>query len=354
MSAVKAAIVGGAGYTGLELLRLLAGHPRVDVAAVTSRSLAGTAVVDLFPSLRGHYKLNFCEPDIDQLSACELVFFATPHGVAKAQVPELIARDVRVIDLSADFRLRDARVWAHWYGQPHNCPELLSQAVYGLPEVNRTAIRHAQLLACPGCYPTAIQLGFIPLLEAGLIEPGKLIANAASGSSGAGRQGKTELLFAENSDNFRAYAASGHRHLPEIEQGLRAVQRSDTPPAQLTFVPHLLPTVRGIHATLYAPIQTSLCDKLDQAALQALFEQRYSDEPFVEILAAGEHPQTRSVRGTNMCQIAVTKPQHRDILVVMSVIDNLAKGASAQAVQNMNIMFGFAETEGLRSPALVP
>ncbi|WP_323845621.1 N-acetyl-gamma-glutamyl-phosphate reductase [Microbulbifer magnicolonia] len=347
---IKVAIVGGTGYTGVELLRLLTAHPQVELVAITSRALAGTPVAELFPSLRGHCDLAFCEPDLEQLVACDLVFFATPHGVAQAQVPELIRRGVRVIDLSADFRLRDIANWEQWYGQKHAAPELAAQAVYGLPEVNRAQIAGAQLVACPGCYPTAIQLGWIPLLEAGIVDPVQLIASAASGASGAGRQGKTELLLAENSDNFRAYAAGGHRHLPEIEQGLRRVQPSGAAAAQVTFVPHLLPMVRGIHATLFAKLQAG------QSAqeLQQLFENRYKDEPFVDVMPAGSHPQTRSVRGTNICRLAVMQPQGRDTLLVLSVIDNLAKGASAQAVQNMNIMFGLIETLGLESPALLP
>ena len=349
MSVIKAAIVGGTGYTGVELLRLLAGHPQVEVTAITSRAEAGTPVSELFPSLRGHYDLKFCAPDIEQLSACDVVFFATPHGVAQAQVPELINRGVRVIDLSADFRLKDIPTWEQWYGQKHACPDLAARAVYGLPEVNRAQIADAQLLACPGCYPTAIQLGFAPLLEAGLVEAGSLIANAASGASGAGRQGKTDLLFAENNDSFRAYAAGGHRHLPEIEQGLGLVHAAGGD-VRLTFVPHLLPMVRGIHATLYSTLKQDV----PQQELQALFEQRYRDEPFVDVMPAGSHPQTRSVRGTNMCRIAVLKPQDRNTVVVLSVIDNLAKGASAQAIQNLNIMFGLNENQGLESPALLP
>ncbi|SDK49332.1 N-acetyl-gamma-glutamyl-phosphate reductase [Microbulbifer yueqingensis] len=347
---IKVAIVGGTGYTGVELLRLLVPHPEVELTAITSRALAGKPVAELFPSLRGHCNLAFCEPDTEQLAGCDLVFFATPHGVAQAQVPELMRRGVRVIDLSADFRLQDIAAWERWYGQSHTAPELAAQAVYGLPEVNRDQIAGAQLIACPGCYPTAIQLGWIPLLEAGAVEAGQLIASAASGASGAGRQGKTELLLAENSDNFRAYAAAGHRHLPEIEQGLRRVQAEGSTPASVTFVPHLLPMIRGIHATLYARLQSDL----ELQALQELFERRYADEPFVDVMPPGSHPQTRSVRGSNMCRIALARPDNRDTVVVMSVIDNLAKGASAQAIQNMNIMFGLNEKLGLESPALLP
>ncbi|AMX01558.1 N-acetyl-gamma-glutamyl-phosphate reductase [Microbulbifer thermotolerans] len=347
---IKVAIVGGTGYTGVELLRLLTVHPEVELTAITSRALAGTPVAELFPNLRGHCDLHFCEPDVEQLAAGDLVFFATPHGVAQAQVPELVRRGVRVIDLSADFRLKNIPLWEQWYGQRHAAPELAEKAVYGLPEVNRASIANAQLVACPGCYPTSIQLGWIPLLEAGLVKPETLIASAASGASGAGRQGKTELLLAENSDNFRAYAAAGHRHLPEIEQGLRRVQPAGADAPKVTFVPHLLPMVRGIHATLFAKLQSD-CPAEE---LQLLFEARYKEEPFVDVMPAGSHPQTRSVRGTNMCRVSVMRPQDRDTVVVMSVIDNLAKGASAQAVQNMNIMFGLNETQGLESPALLP
>ncbi|SEA40439.1 N-acetyl-gamma-glutamyl-phosphate reductase [Microbulbifer marinus] len=347
---IKVAIVGGTGYTGVELLRLLVTHPQVELTAITSRALAGTPVAELFPSLRGHCELAFCEPDLEQLAACDLVFFATPHGVAQAQVPELIRRGVRVIDLSADFRLTDIPAWEQWYGQQHAAPELAAQAAYGLPEINRAEIAGAQLVACPGCYPTAVQLGWIPLLEAGIVDPQQLIASAASGASGAGRQAKTDLLLAENSDNFRAYAAGGHRHLPEIEQTLRRVQPAGASPARVTFVPHLVPMVRGIHATLFANVQSGQ----SAAELQQLFESRYRDEPFVDVMPAGSHPQTRSVRGTNICRLSVLQPQGRDTVVVLAVIDNLAKGSSAQAMQNMNIMFGLDEALGLESPALLP
>jgi len=253
-----------------------------------------------------------------------------------------------VIDLSADFRIRDQQVWEQWYGQEHGCPELISSAVYGLPEVNRAQIKGAQLVACPGCYPTATQLGFIPLLESGLVDPTNLIANAASGASGAGRQGKIDNLMSEVSDSFKAYAADGHRHLPEIEQGLNDVLVAGDEPVQLTFVPHLLPIIRGIHATLYADLKGSVAD------LQQVFEARYADEPFVDVLPAGVHPQTRTVKSVNTCRISVFQPQQRGKVVVLSVIDNLTKGASGQAVQNMNIMFGFEETAGLNQVAILP
>lgn len=347
---IKAGIVGATGYTGVELLRLLARHSQVDVTVITSRAEAGVKVADIYPSLRGHIDLAFTEPNIDTLGACDVVFFATPHGVAQSLMPALMKTSARIIDLSADFRIRDVPVWEKWYGQAHGAPELLNEAVYGLPEVNREKIRHAKLIACPGCYPTATQLGFLPLIENNLVDPARLIANAASGASGAGRQGKIDVLLTEISDSFKAYGVAGHRHLPEIEQGLTDVQPLGADPVSLTFVPHLLPMIRGIHATLYA---TAL-DVKNLPDLQQLYEQRFASEPFVDVLPAGVLPQTRTVKGSNVCRIAVLRPQARDTIVVLSIIDNLTKGASGQAVQNMNIMFGFDEKEGLDIVALLP
>lgn len=347
---IKVGIVGGTGYTGVELLRLLAKHPQAEVTVITSRAEAGIPVSDLYPNLRGHVDLAFTEPDVNTLGQCDVVFFATPHGVAQNLMPALLATGTRVVDLSADFRIRDAELWARWYNQPHGCPELIDQAVYGLPELNREAIKSAKLVACPGCYPTAAQLGLMPLLENNLVDSEQLIINAASGATGAGRQAKVGMLLTEISDSFKAYGASGHRHLPEIEQALRDMQGSGSKPAQVTFVPHLLPMVRGIHATSYA----RALDASSLPDLQALYEERFMDEPFVDVLPAGSHPETRSVKGSNMCRISVCQPQGRDTIVVMSVIDNLTRGASGQAVQNMNIMFGFAETAGLDVVALLP
>ena len=341
---IKVGIVGATGYTGVELLRLLASHPEVSLQVITSRTEAGMEVSTLFPNLRGHVDLEFSEPDIDQLAACDVVFFATPHGVAMELVPTLVERGIRVIDLSADFRLCDPQLWQQWYNTPHSCPELLSQAVYGLPELNRETIANAQLIAVPGCYPTATQLGFLPLLEHDIIDPKHLIADAKSGVSGAGRKAAIGTLLTEASENMKAYAVAGHRHLPEIEQGLNAISQQ---PVNLTFVPHLTPMIRGIHATLYGKLTKSI-------DLQSLFEQRYADEPFVDVLPAGSHPETRSVRGANMCRIAVHQPQQGDTVVVLSAIDNLVKGASGQAIQNMNIMFGFDETLAINNIAILP
>lgn len=343
---IKVGIVGGTGYTGVELLRLLAQHPEVEVAIITSRSQAGTSIAELYPNLRGHYdRLLFSEPDPARLGECDAVFFATPHGVAHALAGELLARGTRVIDLSADFRLADAEEWSRWYGQAHGAPQLLADAVYGLPEVNREAIRHARLIAVPGCYPTAVQLGLLPLLEKRLIDNEQIIADCKSGVTGAGRAAKVGSLLAEASESMKAYGASGHRHLPEIRQGL---VRAAGAPVGLTFVPHLTPMIRGIHATLYGRLNGAADD------LQSLFEARFADEPAVDVMPAGSHPETRSVKGANICRLAVHRPGDGDTVVVLSVIDNLVKGASGQAVQNLNLMFGFDEMAGMQAPALLP
>lgn len=342
---IKAGIVGGTGYTGVELLRLLALHPKVQLKVITSRSEAGMPVAEMFPNLRGHVDLAFSVPDAEQLGECDVVFYATPNGTAMRQVPELLKAGTRVVDLAADFRLQDTREWQQWYGEPHACPEVLTEAVYGLPEMNREQIRKAALVANPGCYPTAVQLGFLPLLENAMVDTSRLIADAKSGVSGAGRGAKVGTLLCEASESMKAYNVAGHRHWPEIRQGLRRMTDSDI---GLTFVPHLTPMIRGIHATLYAPLVKSGID------LQALYEQRFRSEPFVDVMPAGSHPETRSVRGANHCRVAVHVPPTGDTVVVLSVIDNLVKGAAGQAVQNMNIMFGFDETAGLETIGLVP
>jgi N-acetyl-gamma-glutamyl-phosphate reductase len=341
---IKVGVVGGTGYTGVELLRLLATHPQVELAAITSRADAGTPVSQMFPSLRGYVDLNFVHPGEAHLDQCDLVFFATPNGIAMQQAQPLLDAGVRIIDLAADFRIRDVAEWEKWYGMSHASPALVAEAVYGLPEVNREQVRGARLVANPGCYPTAVQLGFIPLLEAGLIDDAHLIADAKSGVSGAGRKTELGYLFSEAGDNFKAYGVPGHRHLPEIKQGLARAAGHEV---GLTFVPHLTPMIRGIHATLYATLKRD-------ADVQALFEQRYADEVFVDVLPAGSHPDTRSVRGANTCRIALHRPQGGDTVVVLSVIDNLMKGAAGQAVQNMNIMFGLPESTALELVPLLP
>lgn len=342
---IKVGIVGGTGYTGAELLRLFAQHDAAEVVVLTSRKEAGQRADQLFPHLRGCHTLRFSEPDIGQLSECAAVFFATPHGTAMQMAPALVAKGVRVIDLSADFRLQDPASFQRWYQLPHTAPDLLQEAVYGLPEMHREALRTARLAASPGCYPTAAQLGFLPLLEAGVIQTSGLIADCKSGVSGAGREARIGSLFSEASDSFKAYGAAGHRHLPEIVQGLSAVAGRKV---GLTFVPHLVPMIRGIHATLYARLGDASCD------LQALFEARYADEAFVDVMPAGAHPETRSVRGSNLCRMAVHTAPDGETVIVLSVIDNLVKGAAGQALQCFNLMFGLAETAGLRTLPLAP
>ena len=345
---INIGIVGGTGYTGVELLRLLAVHPEARVQAITSRSEAGTPIGTMFPSLRGLgalSELRFTDPAAAGLTRCDVVFFATPHGVAMSQARELVGAGVKVIDLAADFRLKDPAEFERWYKMPHACPDLLRESVYGLPEMNRDAIRKARIVGNPGCYPTAIQLGFLPLVEAGVVAVDQLIADAKSGVSGAGRKAELGLLYSESSDNFKAYNLGGHRHHPEVVHGLSGRSKS---PVTVVFTPHLVPMVRGILATLYARLTDRSVD------LQALFEKRYAGEPFVDVMPAGSHPETRWVRASNLCRIAVHRPQGGDIAVVVAVIDNLVKGAAGQAVQNMNLMFGLTETTGLTAPPVMP
>ena len=337
---IKVGIVGGTGYTGVELLRLLAQHPHVELHAITSRGDAGTAVADMFPSLRGRIGLRFVDPKAADLENCDMVFFATPNGIAMNQAGMLLDAGVRVVNLAADFRIKDLADWEKWYGMKHAAPELITEAVYGLPEVNRDKIRSARLVANPGCYPTAVQLGFFPLIESGLVDVAHLIADAKSGVSGAGRKAEVHTLFSESSDSFKAYGVPGHRHLPEIRQGLSIAAGKSV---GLTFVPHLTP----IHATLYARVT-------QEADFQAIYEARYKAEPFVDVLRFASHPDTRSVRAANICRIALHRPQAGDTLVILSVIDNLVKGAAGQAVQNMNIMFGLDECAGLTQIPVLP
>lgn len=346
---IKAGIIGATGYTGIELLRLLVPRDDVEISIITSRELVGTAVSKHFPNLRGQLDLEFSAPDMDVLAQCDVVFYATPHAVAMNSVAELLARGVRVIDLSADFRIKDIALWEQWYNTTHACPELVAEAVYGLPEINREAISSAQLIAVPGCYPTAIQLGFLPLLENNLVDSEHLIADAKSGVSGAGRKAAEDYLLCEATESIRAYALSGHRHHPEICAGLRDFSEGEV---KLTFIPHLTPMIRGILATLYAPVRNGIEVTLEE--LQSVFEDRYASEPFVDVLPQGEAPATRNVKGSNRCQIAVTYSKHTNTVVVLCAVDNLVKGASGQAIHNMNIMFGLNEQSGLQNIALLP
>ena len=344
---IKAGVVGGTGYTGVELLRILAAHPEVEVTAITSRAEAGVKVADYFPSLRGRYELAFSDPAKAPLKGCDVVFFATPNGVAMSQARALLESGARIVDFSADFRLKDKAVWEKWYKVPHASPELFAEAIYGLPEINRDRIRKARLVANPGCYATAVQLALLPLIETDFVDHRHLVADSKSGVSGAGRKAEIDILFSEATDNFKAYAVKGHRHHPEILESLTSLEGVSGRQVGLTFVPHLVPMVRGILVTAYARI-------VRDADFQALYENRYAKEPFVDVLPPGTQPETRWVRGTNQCRIAIHRPMDADTLVVLAVEDNLVKGAAGQAVQNMNVMFGFPETQALEQLAVVP
>ena len=345
---IKVGIVGGTGYTGVELLRLLAIHPGVELTAITSRGEAGMPVADMFPSLRGYVDLVFSDPATADLNLCDVVFFATPHGVAMSQAQALLAANVKVIDLAADFRLQDTAVFEKWYKMPHSCPDVLSKAVYGIPELNREQIKSAQVIGNPGCYPTTVLLGLAPLLEQGLIDfSAPIIADAKSGVSGAGRKAEVATLFAESSDSMKAYGVAGHRHHPEIHAQLTQLARADL---QFIFVPHLIPMIRGMLSTIYV----KLTGKASSIDLQALYQQRYQHERFVDVMPAGSLPETRSVRGSNQLRIALHKQADTGYLTLVVVQDNLVKGAAGQAVQNMNIMFGLSETTGLEVVPLLP
>jgi len=342
---IKVGIVGGTGYTGVELLRLLAAHPEVTLKAITSRKEDGLPVADMYPSLRGRVTLNFSSPDKANLTECDVVFFATPHGVAMAQARELLDAGVKIIDLAADFRLQDVAQFEQWYGIPHSCPDLLKEAVYGLPELNRDAIKTARIIGNPGCYPTTMQLGLSPFLKAGVIAADHLIADCKSGVSGAGRKAEISTLFSEASDNFKAYGVSGHRHVPETVEQLQKMTDS---PVGLVFTPHLVPMIRGMHATLYARLN----DAIDNSELQQIVETAYRDEPFIDVMPFGSHPETRSVRASNTLRIALHR--NNSTLIILVVQDNLMKGASGQAVQCMNLMFGIPETCGLTHIPILP
>lgn len=342
---IRVGIIGGTGYTGVELLRILSRHPRAKVEVITSRGEAGTAVSEIFPNLRGFIDLNFVAPGEADLESCDVVFSATPNGVAMTYARRLLQAGVRLIDIAADFRLKDHNEWAKWYGTEHQCPELLDEAVYGLPEINRAKIKTARLVANPGCYPTSIALALLPLLENQLVDTADLIADAKSGVSGAGRNAKVNNLFAEIADSFKAYGVAGHRHRPEINQTLSAVAGELV---SITFVPHLVPMIRGILATVYASPRAQVVD------IQAIYESRYADEPFVDVMPPNSHPDTRSVRASNTCRLAVHHPERRGKIIVIAVIDNLVKGAAGQAVQNMNLMFNIDEDSGLATPPLLP
>lgn len=343
----KVGIVGGTGYTGVELLRLLAKHPAVEVVAITSRSEAGLAVADLYPNLRGIYDLAFSEPSEAILVSCDVVFFATPHGVAMEMAPRLVAAGVKVIDLAADFRIEDLAAWSQWYGLEHTCPDLMSEVAYGLPELFRDQIRQAKVVANPGCYPTSILLAAAPLLRSGLVSLEGIVADGKSGVSGAGKGANVAMLGAEMSESFKPYGAKGHRHLPEMQEKLQQLAGQAV---DLTFVPHLVPMVRGMESSVYMTLTADASEE----ALHSILATTYEDEPFVDVMPLGSLPETRMVKGSNMCRLAVFRPQGGTKVVVLSVIDNLVKGAAGQAVQNMNLLLDLPETLALDHIALMP
>lgn len=344
---INVGIVGATGYTGVELLRLLATHPNTKVTTVTSRSENGKIVSDHFPSLRGIYTLTFQSPEDAKLEECDVVFFATPNGVAMKEVPDLLAKGVRIIDLSADFRIHDITIWEKWYGMTHACPHLVSQAVYGLCEMSKQDIAKAHLIANPGCYPTCVSLPLLPLLKQSCLkEDMPLIADCKSGVSGAGRKTSIGSLLCEAGDNFKAYNISGHRHLPEIQQTINKLQKNIA--ENFVFVPHLTPMIRGMQATIYLHLK-------EGTHPEEILRSYYKDNPFIDIMESGSMPETRSVRGANICRISIQRaPQNNNVWIILSVIDNLVKGAAGQAVQNMNIMFGFNESIGLTNTPLLP
>lgn len=344
---IKVGIVGATGYTGVELLRLLAQHPQVQIAAVTSRQESGMPVADMFPSLRGHVDVAFQTPDEAHLDQCDVVFFATPHGVAMHEAKALLDKGVKIIDLAADFRLQDTDIFQSWYKMPHSCPDVLAESVYGLVEINREKIAKARVVGNPGCYPVTVILGTAPLWghHQPLVE-NRIVADCKSGVSGAGRKAAVATLFPEASDNFKAYGVGGHRHHPEISEQLQYLNAGQA--VDLTFVPHLVPMIRGMFSTIYVRISPKALD----TDFQALYEKHYANEYFVDVMPAGSVPETRSVRASNKVRIALQR--HGDQLIIMVAQDNLVKGASGQAVQNMNLMFGLAEQTGLEQVAILP
>lgn len=348
---ISVGIVGGTGYTGVELLRLLLRHPDVQVSVLTSRTEAGKRVDDMFPSLRGYTDLQFSDLDMNVLKHCDVVFFATPHGVAMKHAAELVAANTKVIDLAADFRLQNLHQFEKWYGLEHSCPDILTESVYGLTELNREKIKQAKVVGNPGCYPTTVQLGLAPLFKSGqeLVKPASIIIDAKSGVSGAGRKASLGMIYSENADNFKAYGVAGHRHHPEIVEALENISGQSGVFDQILFIPHLVPMIRGMFSTIYV----DLTEQGQNTDLQSLYEIFYADEQFVDVMPSSSSPETRSVRGANQLRIALYKPQPTK-LVILVVQDNLVKGAAGQAVQNMNLMFGFAENAGLTGIGLLP
>lgn len=344
---IKVGVVGATGYTGLELLRLLIMHPLVKLQVVTSRKVNGIPVADIYPSLRGKIDITFSILEEVALFKCDIVFFATPPGVAMMYTPKLLENGVKVIDLAADFRLSNPVIFEQWYKIRHHCPELLQEAAYGLVELNRKAIKQARVVGNPGCYPTTIQLGFAPLLRAGIIDTTHLIADCKSGVSGSGQKIEIPFLFSEAAENLKAYNVSGHRHRVETLEQLSKLTNDEV---KLLFTPHLVPMIRGMYSTLYA----RLIKTIDNVNLQNLFEEAYHHESFIDVMPFGSHPETRTTRASNMLRIALHRPNEDDTVIILVIQDNLVKGASGQAIQCMNLMFSLNETTGLMHIPILP
>ncbi len=343
----RIAVIGASGYTGVELLRLLAQHPAVELVCITSRQSAGQSVGDVFPSLRGCLDLVFEDLDPAGLAGrADLVFTAVPHQAAMGMIPALLDASCRVVDLSADYRIRDAATYEAWY-QEHTSPGLLAEAVYGLPELYRAQIPGARLVANPGCYPTSAALALAPLLREKLIETSSIIIDSKSGTSGAGRAAKVDSLFCEVNEGFKAYGLPRHRHTPEIEQTLSEIAGK---PVVISFTPHLVPANRGILSTCYA----SLASRIGRDELLALYHEAYRDEPFVRVLPAGHLPNISQVRGSNFCDLGLAVDERTGRVIAVAAIDNLVKGAAGQAVQNMNLLLGLPESTGLLTPPVFP
>ncbi|AFZ83213.1 N-acetyl-gamma-glutamyl-phosphate reductase [Candidatus Kinetoplastibacterium blastocrithidii TCC012E] len=346
---IKVGLVGGTGYTGVELLRILIQHPNVDLLVITSRKESGLRVSDLYPNLRNHISLEFSSLDSPKLMSCDIVFFATPHGVAMSQARDLLESGVKIIDLAADFRIKDVEIFEKWYKMGHSCPDILKNSEYGLVELNRSNIVKSNVIGNPGCYPTTVILGLIPLLDLAepLIDVSDIVADCKSGVSGSGKKLEISNLFSESSDNFKAYGVSGHRHHPEI---VSQIEKISGKKINLTFVPHLVPMIRGMFSTIYTKILPHALD-ID---FQELFVKRYKSEPFIDVMPSGSFPETRSVRSSNRLRIAIHRPNNENRLIILVIQDNLVKGAAGQAVQNMNLIFGLKETTGLDSVAILP
>ena len=342
---LRVSVAGASGYAGGELVRWLSGHPRVDLVHLTAFREAGRPVADVFPNLRGFATQTLNGTSWRDLGKdSDVVFLALPHGAAIEAAPALLQAGTRVVDLGADFRLKEPASYLRWYGAEHGATDLLGEAVYGLPEANREAVRTARLVANPGCYPTAVALALLPLIATGAVE-GTVIVDAKSGVSGAGRNPSATTHFSEVNENVRPYKLGEHRHEPEMEQTLS----QGGSPVSVYFAPHLMPMTRGILATCYAPLNAAL----PAERLLALYRDAYRDEPFVRVLDT-ELPQTKATLGSNFCDVAVRVDPERRLAVAVSAIDNLVKGAAGQAIQNMNLMFGFPESEGLWAPGIYP